>query len=277
MGLAADGTSRPPLAEQNPNPFIQSLAPTREKRKADAIDGEDDDDDEFYITENCDQVRRKLRNFIEANEMKLGELQKALGVSGQSFNTFLGQTGPHKGAGTATYPAAFRFFQKRKERGIKEPVKRVKKGEEKKNDFSDIHLEGEAEVAVKVFDSCDEVRKKINAYIKEPNVTRAQFLRDIAKTYPEKKRLQSKVLNDFLGKKGASAGNTSAIFYSSYVFFEKMRIHQGKPKSAHHVEMEKRHPQGFETKRRMDGPIFCMVGDRPYEDKYGNIHRSGRF
>ena len=34
----------------------------------------------------------------------------------------------------------------------------------------------------------------------------------------------------FMRKKGPAAGNTSMAFYASYVFFEKMRIRDGKPK-----------------------------------------------
>lgn len=42
----------------------------------------------------------------------------------------------------------------------------------------------------------------------------------------------------FRGKKGPDAGNTSSVFYGAYVFFEKMRIKQNKPKSEKRKEME---------------------------------------
>ncbi len=185
----------------------------------------------------------------------------------------MGQNGRDKGSGCDTYVQAFKFFKKRELQGIKAPKKKVKKSEAiVKNDVSGIHLDGEAEVNVPVFDSCDEVRKKISAYLREPGVTQAGFLREIAKTYPEGKKIQSKVLNDFLGKRGASAGNTSSVFYSSYVFFEKMRIRDGKPKSKHRQEMEKQHPGGFDVKHRSDGRVWCFGNQRPVEDKYGKIH-----
>ena len=114
----------------------------------------------------------------------------------------------------------------------------TKAEEEKKNDVSDIHLDGESEVDVPVYDTCDEARKKINAYLREPDVTQAGFLHKIAKTYPDGKKIQSKALNDFLNKKGPNAGNTSSVFYASYVFFEKMRLRDGKPKSKFQGEME---------------------------------------
>ena len=37
-------------------------------------------------------------------------------------------------------------------------------------------------------------------------------------------------MNEFLGRRGAGAGNTSSVYYGSYVFFEKVRIRDGKAK-----------------------------------------------
>jgi hypothetical protein len=246
------------------------------KRKADKIEEIDSDDDRLcYITDSCDQVRRKIRTFLEAGEMKVGEFQKALGVSSNAYSRFMGQNGRDKGSGCDTYIEAFKFFKKRELQGIKAPKKKVKKAEETvKNDVSDIHLDGEAGLNVPVYDTCDEIRKKISAYLREPGVTQAGFLREIAKTYPDGKKIQSKVLNDFLGKRGARAGNTSSVFYSSYVFFEKMRIRDGKPKSKHRQEMEKQHPGGFDVKNRWDGRVLCRIGEHPWEDKYGKLHIS---
>jgi hypothetical protein len=46
------------------------------------------------------------------------------------------------------------------------------------------------------------------------------------------------MLNKFLGKKGPNLGNLSSIFYTSYVFFKKMRIKDSKPKIAFKEEIE---------------------------------------
>jgi hypothetical protein len=209
--------------------------------------------------------------------MNIGEFTKAIGCSNKAYNSFMAQNGRMKGDNHAAYHLAFRFFQKREAKGIKVPKKKVKKvEEEKKLDVEGIKLPGEEETAVKVYDSCDEIRKKINAYLRQPGVTQAGFLREIAKTYPDGRKIQSKVLNDFLSKKGASAGNRSAVFYSAYVFFEKMRIKDGKPKSKHREEMERVHPRGFNTDRRNTGWVTCMEGEMPYEDQYGELHFAGR-
>jgi hypothetical protein len=113
-----------------------------------------DSEDEclFYITEDCDQIRRKINNFINSGEMKVGEFQRAIGVSSQSYLTFLGQSGKTKGMGSWTYTKAARFFKKRELQGLKPP--RAKAGSKKaktevdmsKFDVSSITLEGEEEM-----------------------------------------------------------------------------------------------------------------------------------
>lgn len=101
---------------------------------------------------------------------------------------------------------------------------------------------GEDTDSVEVYDTCDEVRKKISAYLRKPNTTAAQFCRDLLAQYhtDEKKpsRIQSTQLTKFRGYKGADTGNTSCVFYAAYVFFEKVRLAEGKPKSKHRLEME---------------------------------------
>ncbi|CZR66326.1 uncharacterized protein PAC_16227 [Phialocephala subalpina] len=270
------------LEKPHEKPAAPILPPTQPaKRKADELEEIDSDDERLCrIDKNCNQVRTMIRNFINSGEMKVTEFHKAIGSSGNAYSRFMGQNGPDKGSGSDVYYNAFKFFKRRELQGIKIPKKKAKPAEEaKKNDVSAIHLEGEEDQSVPVYDSCDEIRRKIRAYLAEPGITQAGFLREIAKAWPEGKKIQSKVLNDFLGKRGATAGNTSSVFYGSYVFFEKQRIRDGKPKSKHRQEMEKQYSgeRGIDTKHRLDGGVWCMQGERPYEDKYGKIHIAGRF
>lgn len=241
----------------------------------------DSDDERLrYIDLNCDQVRRRIRSFLESGEMMKGEFEKAIGSSNTSLNNFMGQSGPMKGVGSSTYDNAFAFFKKRELQGIKQPRKKVKKAEEhQKIDVSGIHLDGEDEGEVEVYETCDEVRKKVNAYLREPNVTQAGFCREISKTFQNGKKVSPKTLTDFLSKKGPRAGNTSAAFYAAYVYFEKLRIKEGKPKSKFRQDMEEiwdgslswEGRAGFDTKTPSNRGIFCFVDQRPYEDKYGRI------
>lgn len=101
---------------------------------------------------------------------------------------------------------------------------------------------GEETDSVEVYDSCDEIRKKIAAHLRKPGVTGAQLCRDLLAQYHSDKKppqIQSGQLTKFRGYKGADTGNTSCVFYAAYVFFEKMRLAEGKPKSKHRLEMEK--------------------------------------
>lgn len=138
-------------------------------------------------------------------------------------------------------------------------------------DISDIHLDGEDEDKVPVYDSCDAIREKMSAYLQRDGVTKASFLRECyAQLHSEGKPrgMQTRQLDSFRGKRGANEGNSSSVFYSAYVFFEKLRIKQGLPKSEHRLEMEREWgPKGFEV----DKPngvssqwSYVTAGSTPY-------------
>ena len=209
--------------------------------------------------------------------MKIGEFQEAIGVSSRSYNTFLKMTG-EKGSESNTYFHAHRFFLKRELQGIEEPKKKpaskqAKLDTEKKYDVSGIHLPGEEEGKVQVYDTCDEVRKKIYAHLRDPNVTKAGFLREIVKSYtPEQAvKFQGNSLTRFLDMSGANAGNTNAVFYPAYVFFEKLRICDGQPKTKFREEMEKiwRSHDGFGIETPHHKGYWCHASEFVYVDKYG--------
>ena len=70
--------------------------------------------------------------------------------------------------------------------------------QEKENwDLSDIHLKGEDEEKVPVYDTCDDIRPEISAHLRHAPTTRARFLREPSKS------VQSTQLQDFLGDTGA--------------------------------------------------------------------------
>lgn len=125
-------------------------------------------------------------------------------------------------------------------------AKKTKKAAASRNgnveDVSDIHLDGDETDNVPVYDTCDEIRRKLTAYLHREGVTQAALLRMIHTELREGKktsRLQSSQLTRFLQMRGANTGNTSVLFYASYVYFEKLRVKQGKPKSKHREEMER--------------------------------------
>lgn len=125
-----------------------------------------------------------------------------------------------------------------------------------------------------IIDTCDEVRRKINAHMKKPGVVQAQFLRDIAASYQKAPRkVQSTQLSKFRSKKGAWEGNTSVVFYGAYVFFEKLRIAEKKPKSKKRLEMEGIYSKegGVDTTSRHQY-FSVLEGQRPYVDPYGRVN-----
>lgn len=147
-----------------------------------------------------------------------------------------------------------------------------------KIDVSNIHLDGEENEDVPVYDTCDGVRKNIRAFLRQDGVTKAQFLREISKTFRSGRKLQDNMLNLFLSRKGPSSGNSSSVFYASYVFFEKMRIRDGKPKTAFREEMEdiwdgasdwRHHKPGFDRKTRHG--YLCGPDYVPVVNKYGRV------
>ncbi|KAF5690535.1 hypothetical protein FGLOB1_14651 [Fusarium globosum] len=135
-----------------------------------------------------------------------------------------------------------------KKRQLKESKKDASDGTHSKGvalpDISDVHLEGEETDIVPIFDDCDEIHRKINAHMKIPSVTQAQFCRDIYAQFkaPVCKGIQSKQLSDFRKVKGSNTGAKSSVFYGAYVYFEKVRTAQKKPVTKHRVEMTFLHP-----------------------------------
>ncbi|KAK0668350.1 hypothetical protein QBC41DRAFT_394023 [Cercophora samala] len=217
------------------------------------------------IDMNCDQVRRKINNLLDSAAMTKTAFAREIGVSAKSLSGFLGVHGPFNGSGFAAYENAWEWFKKREMLGIPLPVGKKQKTTATASapatttaaaapaaapkakapvtpDISDIHLAGEETDSVPVFDSCDEIRRKINLHLKKDGVTQASFLRDIyAQLHgPSKpgKCFQSVQLQRFRGMKGSNCGAKSALYYGAYVFFEKIRIKEGKPKTKHRLEME---------------------------------------
>ncbi|OOF94864.1 hypothetical protein ASPCADRAFT_131450 [Aspergillus carbonarius ITEM 5010] len=249
--------------------------------------------------------------------MSTAAFQRAIDVSSRSYSEFLNQEGTDKGARSATYRNAVKFFQARRggvvpfqlaeaqtaaNQGVHSaeapvgepapepapapapasmvttaappPAKKAKKSPVPAGfDLSAIHLDGDEDMKVPIFETCDVVRKKMKAHLRKPGVTQAGFLRDIAKAaFPQTvKRLNSKSMADFLSYKGPNTGSSGVIFYAAYVFFEKLRVRDGKPKNDFRLEMEKIWPKGFERDNPANGRLWCGPHERPWINKYGQL------
>ncbi|GAB7348755.1 hypothetical protein MBLNU459_g7487t1 [Dothideomycetes sp. NU459] len=196
-------------------------------------------------------LKEPISKFLESGAMKVGEFCEALGVSGNGYRRFMAQHGKQAGMQSDTYIKAFEFFKKREVAGLKMPKKQktaaAAGAKDKKGnapDLSAVHLEDdEEEDKVEVYDTCDEVVAIPSSSLTiTPGVTQAQFCRDLKAQYHTDKApasIQSSQLSRFRSYKGADAGNTNCVFYAAYVYFEKLRLAEKKPKSKHREEMER--------------------------------------
>ena len=261
-----------------------SLAHGKTTLDAGSAEEDDDDDDELLITDNCDVVRRKINALINSGEMKVTHFQRACGITAGSYGGFMKQKGPYSGINNHTYDAAFKFFKDREEKGIKTPPtsnkrQKVNGGDEKKGAvdveaLKKVHLDGEEDEQVEIYDTCDEVRRKIAAHLRKPGVTGAGFCRDIcAVAFPNKsKAVEGRQLKSFQTKKGPDAGNSSTVFYGAYVYFEKLRIKEGKTKGKKREKMEEAWKGEGGFRRELNrGGYWCAAGAKPVMDRLGKV------
>lgn len=88
-----------------------------------------------------------------------------------------------------------------------------------------------------VYDSCPELVQKIKNFLRLDGMTKSNFMLALG-------GLNSNSLNTFLaGKRQDQAGNVT--YRRAYVFFEKLRILSGEPKSSERLSNEMEHPYGF--------------------------------
>ncbi|KAG5659587.1 hypothetical protein KAF25_002146 [Fusarium avenaceum] len=219
---------------------------------------------------SCSTIRSKLNKLFDSGIMTKADFCRATGANSNSLNKFLKQKGPMGGSGSCVWYNAYAWFKQREVMGLKMPDPKKRQLEQQKKDdtangtpskttssaaktpkdlpdLSEIYLQGEETDEVPVYDDCDEIRRKINAHMKTPGLTQAQFCRDLYAQLkaPKCKGIQSKQLTDFRGAKGSNAGAKSSVFYAAYVYFEKLRIAQGKPINKHREHIFDIYPGGF--------------------------------
>ncbi|VZH87185.1 unnamed protein product [Fusarium fujikuroi] len=226
----------------------------------------------LHDSDTCNAIRRA---------QKVGEFQKTIGVSGKSYNSFMNRTGTWDGENTDTYIKAHLFFKKRELQGLPLKANKPKKAKtaasakalEEILDVSNVDpLPGEADGTVPVYDTCDEIRKKIRPILAKEGMTQAAFIRALNKNLPEGKSVSPANMRYFMGRKGVRDGNTNITFYAAYVFFEKKRIQAGKPKTQFRQKMEKAWGnKGFDIEHGANQQYTCFAGEEPVVDEFGKI------
>ncbi|KAF5590868.1 hypothetical protein FPCIR_6260 [Fusarium pseudocircinatum] len=256
---------------------------TKEDLFPDNVSDIDSEDERLALhdSDTCNAIRRKIRNWIDSGAQKIGEFQKTIGVSGKSYNSFMNRTGTWDGENTDTYIKAHLFFKKRELQGLPLKANKPKKAKtaasakalEEVLDVSNVDpLPGEADGTVPIYDTCDEIRKKIRPMLAKEGMTQAAFIRALNKNLPEGKSVSPANMRYFMGRKGVRDGNTNITFYAAYVFFEKKRIQAGKPKTQFRQKMEKAWGnKGFDIEHGANQQYTCFAGEEPVVDEFGKI------
>jgi len=115
--------------------------------------------------------------------------------------------------------------------------------------WQDIKIPGEDEGGVPVYDDCGEVRRKIRLLQKTPGWKVTHWLRDIG-------GINSNSFSRFMREKGKTDGASNGTYYAAYVYFEKVRILEGKKKTASRINNEGNQPNGFPLENRRYGYFF---------------------
>ncbi|KAE9374839.1 hypothetical protein N431DRAFT_503600 [Stipitochalara longipes BDJ] len=229
------------------------------------------------ITSNAIIALPSITKFIDGGKMKVGEFQRTIGASSCTYSSFMKKTGPMGGAGSWELNG-----ENRKKKAKVGGEGAEKKKEAESEDFTGVMLDGEEEGEVPIFDSCDEVRRKMNQYFSKTGMSKAAFGREIGKLFggDEEKKISSGSVTQFLRKRGPMAGNTTNVYYSAYVFFEKIRVRDGKPMTEHREGMEDAWDgcdprfwgqEGVDRSKVIDRMEYVTFASGPdmYQDEYG--------
>ncbi|TKX27546.1 hypothetical protein C1H76_0384 [Elsinoe australis] len=146
------------------------------------------------------------------------------------------------------------------------------KSNDKKTDYdvSGIRLDGEEDNICPIFDTCQDIRKKINAEIRR-DTTKAELARIFGAQFNPLHKISGSQLQRFLDKKGPFGGAESGVYYGAYVFFEKLRMKQGKPESKRRLQVKEANPNGMERTDASRKYVTCIQGERPYFDSVGRL------
>ncbi|KAI0670020.1 hypothetical protein C8Q78DRAFT_975923 [Trametes maxima] len=109
--------------------------------------------------------------------------------------------------------------------------------------WRDVVLEGEEEVSNNGSDDCNDIRRKILALQKEPDFKVTHWLKEIG-------NINNNSYQRFMKASGATGGASNGTYYAAYVYFEKVRIAQGKKKTAKRIRNEAQHLSGLSREDR---------------------------
>jgi hypothetical protein len=244
------------------------------KRKlAEELSEDESDEDSSHVFKwDCNNIRRRINSFLATKEMtQTAFLRQIGGVNSNSFGNFMKLKGPATGCNNRTYSGAHHFFEKREKQAALEKKSMSAEAKKRKTEaaksvksaFASLLAELEGielplhdDSFVAVYESCDEVRKKLLAFISEQGCTTAAFCKAIG--------VQSNQWNSFLSFKGIGLGVSkqpgaaNACYSNGYELLEKLRVLRGQAKSAKRLQFEREYPTGY-CLEHDDGKrwVFC--------------------
>ena len=186
--------------------------------------------------------------------------------------------GRNDGIEGGIFPAAHQFFAKGECPGYKQPRAKSRKTDTAEMEKCDVdempNLDGKGMRSIRVYDTCDDIRTKINSHLRKTGLTKEAFAKELSKRQAAgEPDINGGGITKFQTKKGPLAGSSNRFFYASYVFFQKLRVKEGKEKSKKRIEMEEVHgTKGVMTDRPIETMHFKMIrGDSLYADKYAKL------
>lgn len=130
--------------------------------------------------------------------------------------------------------------------------------------------------------SCDKICRKINQYLSRAEMPKAAFGREAGKLFGggEEKKIRGSSVTQFLAKRVSMAGNTTSVYYGACVFFDKIRVRDGKLMTEHRETMEDIwdgcyphfwRKEGGNCSKVIDRMEYITFAGRPglYQDKFG--------
>ncbi|KAI9057094.1 hypothetical protein FKP32DRAFT_1681829 [Trametes sanguinea] len=139
---------------------------------------------------------------------------------------------------TVAEPAAKKARISEPGEGSSSGARKSQKADRPWQSWRDVILEGEEEGDVPIYDDCNEIRRKIRLLLKQPGFKITHWLRDIG-------NINNNSYQRFMRATGPRAGAENGTYYAAYVYFEKVRIFEGKKKTAKRIRNEQEHPEGL--------------------------------
>ena len=216
-------------------------------------DGWEEDDEKIKAKWSCNQIRGMINKFLATKEMTQTAMLNSWGVNSNSFRRFMSFTKPYQGSDNYTYWSATRFFLNRQKTAAAVP-KPKKVAAEKAGAWDSLLRDVETvpntyqvvtvpphhykkRLSPPLFDTCDEVRKKMLELQSITGCTTAAILRALD--------VNSNSWTPFVSQKGKTAGAGSCCYYKAYVFLERLRVARGEAKTKARLAAEALHPDGY--------------------------------